>query len=87
MPTINYSQLAEIEMRDEWLEDEDFKDWLKTQATFIHADSYEFIHHLFLDETEEQFIKDWLSDCVPGELKDLILEARRSGAARICFFA
>lgn len=86
MSTVEYSNLAEIELWDEWLDSDEFCAWLAREATFTHADSFEYIHHLFSDEKEDFFIKDRLIEVIPPALKDLILEARRGGAVRVCFY-
>lgn len=86
MSVVEYSKLAEIELWDEWLENDQFCAWLAREATFTHNDSYEYIHHLFPDEQEDFFVKDRLMEVIPSELKELILEARRGGAARVCFY-
>ena len=86
MSAIEYSKLAEIELLDEWLDNSEFCAWLAREATFSHTDSYEYIHHLYADEQEDFFIKDRLSDVIPSELREIMLKARRGGAARVCFY-
>lgn len=83
---VNYSKFAEIELSEEWLSNNKFEQWLDESATFSHKDSYEFIHHLFEEETEDFFVTNCLNESVPLELKEMILKARRDGAARICFY-
>jgi len=87
--SFNMSTLAEIDVSslvDEHGEDSDFYRWLNDNATFEHVDSFEFIHHLFPEETEEFFVKEELYPGIPDALRADILEARRKGAARVCFY-
>ena len=78
------SNLAEIYIGE--IDDSSFHEWLKNYSTFTHNDSYEFIHHLFLDESEGWYTDIYLTKDVPDNIKELILSARRQGAARICFY-
>jgi hypothetical protein len=86
MNSLVYSKLAEIYLEEKWMEDSTFITHLKDNATFEHKDSYEFIHHLYQDESEEWFVEKYMQ-FVPNDLKNIILEARRNGAARVCFYA
>ena len=87
--SFNMSALAEIDissLMDEHGEDSEFYNWLRTNATFEHVDSFEFIHHLYPDESADVFVRDYLYPGMPDRLRADILEARRKGAARVCFY-
>lgn len=86
MSSISYSKLAEIELHEVWLNDNEFVTWLKAHATFNHNHAYEFIHHLHPVETEEWFKANCLIDAIPRDLRDQIIEARRKDCARIIFY-
>jgi hypothetical protein len=87
MSDINFdiSKLAEVNISG--MVTDSFDRWLEINSSFVHQSTYEFIHHLFPDETEEWYIKNYLTSAVPVNIKDIILKARRQGAARICFYA
>ena len=66
----------------------EFDTWLREYATFVHTDSYEFIHHLFLEESENWFLNNRIKkDVLPEGLLKVILDARKAKHPRICFFA
>ncbi len=79
------SKLAEVNISG--MVTDSFDRWLEVNSSFVHQSAYEFIHHLFPDETEEWYIKTYLTSAVPTNIKDIILRARRQGSARICFYA
>jgi len=87
---IAYSRLAEVNLSDFEFppnEEQIVDNWLRENCTFKHVDSYEFILHLYLDESQEWFVKNELSGRLPDRVIDVILEARNTGAARICFYS
>ncbi len=65
----------------------EFDTWLREYATFVHTDSYEFIHHLYLDQSEDWFLNNRIKkDVLPKGLLKVILDARKAKHLRICFF-
>jgi len=87
---IDFSTLAEVDLMDlnlADLEDQIVGQWLQETATFKHTDAYEYILHLYLDETEEWFIKNRLNHKLPDSVINIVLQARNKGAARICFYS
>lgn len=83
------SILAEIYIGDLKLNQviqEYFYNWLNANCTFKHVDSFEFLIHLYQDESEEWFIKNQLDSTLPKNINDLIVKARKLGAARLCFY-
>lgn len=87
---IAYSQLAEVDLSNFDFTDaeEELVDrWLNENCSFKHTDAYEFICHLYLDESDEWFLKRELSDKLPEQMVKVFLEARHKGAARICFYS
>lgn len=82
------STLAEVNLEDfedDLNEDGNIHHWLINFCTFQHAEAYEFIHHLFLDESEEWFAENVLKTA-PQVLRSVLLRARQNGAARVCFY-
>jgi hypothetical protein len=87
---IAYSRLAEVSLEDfdfTSYEEQIVDNWMRDNCTFKHSDSYEFIIHLYPDESQEWFVKNKLSGRLPGRVIDVILEVRKTGAARICFYS
>lgn len=87
---VDFSSLAELDLSSFDIRDNsDLDTWLQSNCTFSHTDAYEFIHHLYQDQTEEWFIANKLSEAkefLPKNIVDAILHARRKGADRICFY-
>lgn len=79
------SILAEVDLHS-FESDEVVETWLKNNATFTHNSAYEFIHHLYQDESESWYKSNILKDA-PNNLLDIIITIRRAGAHRICFYS
>lgn len=87
---VHTSTLAEVNLQEifDKLDNRDvvyLQTWLAKYCTFQHAEAYEFIHHLFADESEEWFLEKILKNS-PDYLHQVMLDARKAGAARICFY-
>lgn len=85
----DFSTLAEIDLVDLNLsesQDTIVDEWLRETCSFKHTDAYEYIIHLYLDETEEWFVKNRLNHKLPDSIVKYVLDARSKGAARICFY-
>lgn len=89
MENIAFSKLAEFNLKtlDLNLEEEEIVfSFLKEKCTFKHSEAFEYIIHLYQDDSEAWFVKNELSSKIPQRMIDVILEARNHGAARICFY-
>lgn len=87
---LDFSKLAEVDIVDFNLsesEENTVDDWLRETCSFKHTDAYEYIIHLYLDETEEWFVKNRLNHKLPDAIVKSVLDARSKGAARICFYS
>ena len=86
---ISYSIFSEVEISDLLKNYPNFDTWLKNNAHFEHLREYEYIVHLYPTETVDWFCNHLnnLKGELPEEIKNIIYEARRSGASRICFYA
>lgn len=87
---MDFSKLAEVDLLDLDLnssEEEMLDCWLRDHCSFKHNDAYEFIIHLYSEESDEWFLKNEVSPKLPDRVVKLLLKARQSGAARICFYS
>ena len=87
---IEFSQLAEVDLSNfdfTGSEEEKVDRWLNDNCTFKHTEAYEFICHLYPDDSDDWFLKRELNNDLPERMVKVILEARNKGAARICFYS
>ena len=87
--SISYNIFSEVEISEYLESNPGFEDWLKANAHFEHRDACEYILHLYPTENDNWFgnYLNTLKGKLPEQIKNMIYEARRSGASRICFYA
>ncbi len=89
---ISYSITAEVSIPDEISSDDSFNKWIKHYSNFEHKDSYEYVIHLFSEESNQWFEKNYLNfdssmpENVQHYIYNNVMEARGAGAVRIIFY-
>ncbi len=84
------SKIAEVNLLDLELNSKEevmMDRWMQDKCSFKHTDAYEFIMHLYPDESDEWFLKNEINPEMPDRVVKLLMQARHKGAARICFFS
>jgi len=83
------SKIAEVNLLDLELNSKEevmMDRWMQDKCSFKHTDAYEFIMHLYPDESDEWFLKNEINPEMPDRVVKLLMQARQKGAARICFY-